>query len=51
MKCQHCDRSIVLRNGEWIDPYATGDDFVWTNVCDSHDTFRADHEPQTEVPE
>lgn len=46
MKCQHCDRHIALRNGEWIDPAATGDDSVWSNVCDSNDTFRADHEPQ-----
>lgn len=46
MRCRHCDRPIALRAGQWIDPYAQGDDSVWSEVCDSHDTFPADHEPQ-----
>lgn len=44
--CQHCHRAIVNRGGVWIDPEATGDDSVWREVCDGHDTFAADHEPR-----
>lgn len=43
--CRHCNRRIVLRNGSWIDPQATGGDWVWRETCDAHDTFVADHEP------
>jgi hypothetical protein len=34
-----------LESGEWVDPEATGDDSIWREVCDSHDTFTAEHEP------
>ena len=43
--CRHCGRVIVLDNGLWVDPEATGDDSVWRETCDAHDTFIADHEP------
>jgi hypothetical protein len=47
--CRHCGRRIV-REGEglyvWIDPEASGDDRVWRETCDSHDTFAAEHEPE-----
>lgn len=43
--CRHCERGIVNEGGRWIDPEATGDDSVWRETCDSHDTFVADHEP------
>lgn len=43
--CQHCERTIIPEDGGWIDPEATGDDSVWRECCDSHDTFIADHEP------
>jgi hypothetical protein len=43
--CRHCSRRIVLDNGLWVDPEATGDDSVWRETCDAHDTFIADHEP------
>lgn len=43
--CRHCDRTIVPEDGGWIDPEATGDDSVWRETCDQHDTFIADHEP------
>lgn len=29
----------------WIDPEATGDDSIWRETCDAHDTFVAEHEP------
>ena len=48
-ECRHCGRAIKLEgDGEygWIDPEATGDDSIWREVCDSHDTFIANHEPQ-----
>lgn len=43
--CKHCQREIELVDGRWIDPEATGDDSVWRETCDSHDTFEAEHEP------
>ena len=43
--CEHCGRAIVLVAGEWVDPQATGDDSIWREVCDAHDTFTAEHEP------
>lgn len=44
--CQHCGRSVVLEDGRWIDPEATGDDAIWRETCDAHDTFTAEHEPE-----
>jgi len=32
----------------WVDPEATGDDGIWRETCDMHDTLVADHQP---VPE
>lgn len=44
--CRHCGRSIVRdEDGVWVDPEATGDDEIWRETCDSHDTFTAEHEP------
>jgi len=47
--CRHCQRSIREEEGVWIDPAATGDDEVWRETCDEHDTFIADHEPDDGV--
>lgn len=44
--CRHCGRTIMLAGDVWIDPEATGDDEIWRETCDAHDTFIADHEPQ-----
>ena len=45
--CTHCEREITKsHDGPWVDPLATGDDSVWRETCDSHDTFIADHEPR-----
>lgn len=46
--CRHCERDIVRVAGTWIDPEATGDDSIWRETCDAHDTFVADHEPESE---
>lgn len=46
--CRHCKRRIVMEDGRWIDPEATGDDSVWRETCDGNDTFTAEHEPQEE---
>lgn len=48
--CQHCGRDIYyVMQGDgwegWIDPEARGDDEVWRETCDAHDTFTAEHEP------
>lgn len=43
--CKHCGRSIELDGDVWVDPHATGDDSLWRETCDAHDTFVADHEP------
>jgi hypothetical protein len=49
--CQHCGRRIERdAEGRWIDPEATGDDSIWRETCDAHDTFMAEHEPET-IPE
>lgn len=48
MNCRHCGRTIVKRGGVWIDPNAKGDDRIWRETCDSHDTFTAEHEPKAE---
>ena len=45
--CRYCGRRIVLVEGVWVDPEATGDDKVWHETCDAHDTFTADHEPES----
>lgn len=45
-ECRHCGRVIVNENGTWVDPNATGDDAVWRETCDAHDSFTAEHEPQ-----
>lgn len=47
--CQHCGRRILNEDGRWIDPEATGDDSVWRETCESHDTFPAEHEPTEEA--
>jgi len=36
----------VQVNGQWINPEATGDDSIWRETCEDHDTFIADHEPE-----
>jgi hypothetical protein len=43
--CRFCQRLIINDNGTWIDPQATGDDSIWRETCDAHDTFVAEHEP------
>lgn len=43
--CRHCGRDIYNEGGRWVDPEASGDDSVWREVCDSHYTFVAEHEP------
>jgi hypothetical protein len=48
VECRHCGRDIVRGNKdeyEWVDPEATGDDSIWRETCDAHDTFMAEHEP------
>ena len=45
VRCRHCGRSIRKVNGVWIDPAAKGDDSMWRETCEAHDTFTADHEP------
>lgn len=45
--CRHCDRPIVQEDGRWVDPEANGDDSIWRETCDAHDTFQAEHEPKT----
>jgi hypothetical protein len=45
--CRHCERRIVRGvGGLWVDPEASGDDLIWRETCDAHDTFIADHEPE-----
>lgn len=44
--CKHCQRAITrTADGIWIDPEAMGDDAIWRETCDAHDTFTAEHEP------
>lgn len=43
--CKYCEREIVYRLGQWVDPEATGDDSIWSETCESHDTFTAEHLP------
>ena len=48
MQCRYCGRTIIYSEREgWIDPEATGDDRIWRETCDSHDTFTAEHEPES----
>lgn len=44
--CTHCGRLIVQEQGRWVDPQATGDDSMWRETCDAHDTTTAEHEPE-----
>lgn len=45
-ECRHCGQRIVLMaSGSWVDPVARGDDGLWRETCDSHETFSAEHEP------
>lgn len=44
--CRYCGRLIIWSSEDgWIDPEATGDDSIWRETCDAHDTFTAEHEP------
>jgi hypothetical protein len=45
LECRYCGREIVNDQGVWVDPDATGDDAIWRETCDAHDTFIAEHEP------
>lgn len=48
--CIHCGRTIIHDETDgWVDPEATGDDIVWRETCDEHDTFQAEHEPAGEL--
>jgi hypothetical protein len=44
-ECRFCGRHIILTEEGWVDPLAVGDDAVWRETCDAHDTFSADHRP------
>lgn len=50
--CQHCSRALVLVDGEWIDPRATGDDEIWRTLCDERPEggglMDQGHEPEME---
>lgn len=49
--CRHCGRGIAHDGrGSWVDPEATGDDRVWRETCDAHDTRAAEHEPRDSDP-
>lgn len=43
--CIYCDRELIEDEGIWVDPEASGDDEMWRETCDMHDTFAAEHEP------
>ena len=48
--CIHCGREIVFDPTDgWVDPEATGDDSVWRETCDEHDTFEARNEPESKT--
>jgi hypothetical protein len=49
--CVYCGREIRHVGGLWIDPEATGDDSVWRETCDAHDTFVAEHSPTVDPRE
>jgi hypothetical protein len=44
--CHYCHRVIVEDDGRWVDLEASGDDSIWRETCDGHDTFTAEHEPE-----
>lgn len=45
--CRHCGRRIIFTAHDgWIDPEASGDDVIWREGCDQHDTFEMRHEPE-----
>lgn len=45
-ECRFCHRWVVNDpNDGWVDPEATGDDVMWRETCEAHDTFEAEHEP------
>lgn len=46
-ECRYCHRRIIRADEGWVDPEATGDDSIWRETCDAHDTFTAEHEPIT----
>lgn len=47
-QCIHCQREVTPDSrGGWVDPEATGDDVMWSETCDAHDTFTAEHEVAT----
>jgi hypothetical protein len=47
INCRYCQRTIVKDDdGRWVDPEADGDDIIWRETCESHDTFTAEHEPE-----
>lgn len=51
--CVWCSREIVRESDGlygWVDPEATGDDSVWREVCDSHESFTAEHKPAYAEP-
>jgi len=44
--CAYCERRIILDgDAGWVDPEATGDDSIWRECCDAHDTAFAEHVP------
>lgn len=50
ISCKHCERTIELVDGTWIDPNATGDDSVWRETCDeNHEDRIAAHEPPSDA--
>lgn len=49
--CKHCGRNITYEIDKWVDINATGDDAIWSETCDSHDTLTAEHEPAEPTPE
>jgi hypothetical protein len=49
--CQHCGRTVTLVGSKWLDLNATGDDVIWRETCDTHDTFTAEHEPMPGTPD
>lgn len=48
--CRHCGRVLHHSKAEgWYCPEATGDDTIWRQSCEDHDTFTAEHEPEEEA--
>lgn len=46
-QCIHCQRAVIQVEGRWVDPLATGDDILWRETCEEHDTRMAEHEVQS----